>query len=230
MLARRPYEDLTVTESDNRAKKKIIDFERRNRVYQMAQQEDEEFVKNEDLESKKKRYIDVADQYLVTLQQTFDYFGIGAGAGAGGGPVVRFVNTDRVAKFYDNFAKLTYYNQQLRDLIKSILKYIPVNDPFLKKLKKKNEQLTIMFQLYSTLFQPQIQAGIPITTFNKANIPQVNKEEIDDRIFKIITNFSQLINYNNDTIKYLESTPRSGEGRKTYNIDTTEYIIPSKYM
>ena len=66
-----------------------------------------------------------------------------------------------------------------RDLIQSILKVIPVNDPFLKKLKKKNEQLENLFQYYSTLFQPHIQADIPITNFNRANMT-LNKEEIDD--------------------------------------------------
>ena len=139
MLARRPYEDLTGTERDNRAKKRIIDYEKKKRFQQMAKKEDEEFVENMDLESKKSRYIDMVDQYITTLQQTLDYFGLLPGVGAGGGDVIRFVNTDRVAKFYDNYAKLEYYNQQLRDLIQSILKDIPVNDPLLKKLKKKND-------------------------------------------------------------------------------------------
>ena len=195
----------------------------------MAKKEDNEFVENADLESKKNRYIDLVDQYLVTLQQTLDYFGVLPGAGVGGGQVVRFVNADRISKFYDNFAKLDYYNQQLRDLIQSILKDIPVNDPFLKKLKKKNEQLNNLLQYYSTLFQPQIQANIPVTNFNRASMI-LNKEEIDDRLFSLVNNLRQLINNNNDTILYLESTPRSGQGRKKYNIDTTEYIIPSKYL
>ena len=229
MLARRPYEDLTGIERDNRAKKKIIDYEKKKRFQQKAKQEDEEFVENADLESKKSRYIDISDQYLVTLQQTLDYFGNLPGAGAGAGNVLRFVNANRVGKFYDNFAKLEYYNQQLRDVIQSILKVIPVNDPFLKKLKKKNEQLNNMLLLYSTLFQPQIQANIPVTNFNRANMI-LNKEEIDDRLFSIVNNLRQLINDNNNTILFLESTPRSGQGRKKYNIDTTEYIIPSKYL
>ena len=110
----RAYEDLTGTERDNRAKRKIIEYEKKKRVQQTGKQEDKEFVENADLESKKSRYIDVVDQYLVTLQQTLDYFAILPGAGAGAGNVVRFVNADRVAKFYDNFAKLNYYIQQLR--------------------------------------------------------------------------------------------------------------------
>ena len=222
----RAYEDLTGTERDNRAKKKIIEYEKKKRVQQTGKQEDKEFVENADLESKKSRYIDVVDQYLVTLQQTLDYFAILPGAGAGAGNVVRFVNADRVAKFYDNFAKLDYYNQQLRDLVQSILKDIPINDPFLKKLKKKNKQLNKLLQFYSSLFQPQIQGNIPVTNFNRANMI-LNKEEIDDRLFSIVNNLRQLINDNTDTILYLESTPRSGQGRKN---DTTEYIIPSKYL
>ena len=225
----RSYENLTGTEIDNRAKKKIIDYEKKKRFQQMAKKEDNEFVENADLESKKSRYIDLADQYLVILQQTLDYFGILPGVGGGGGQVVRFVNADRIPKFYDNFAKLDYYNQQLRDLIQSILKVIPVNDSFLKKLKKKNEQLEEQLQYYSTLFQPHIQADIPITNFNRANMT-LNKVEIDDRLFSLINNLHKLINDNNDTILYLESTPRSGQGRAKYNIDTTEYIIPPKYM
>ena len=58
----------------------------------------------------------------------------------------------------------------------------------------------------------------------------LNKEEIDDQLFSLINNLHKLINDNNDTILYLESTPRSGQGRAKYNIDTTEYIIPPKYM
>ena len=228
MLAR-PYEDLTGTERDNRAKKKIIDYEKKKRFQQKAKQEDAEFVENADLESKKSRYIDMSDQYLVTLQQTLDYFGLLPGVGAGGGDVIRFVNTDRVAKFYDNYAKLEYYNQQLRDLIQSILKDIPVDDPLLKKLKKKNDQLIEQHYNYDNFFHPQIQANIPVTDFNRANMT-VNKEEIDERLNLIITELNKLINDNNDTILYLESTPRSGQGRKKYNIDTTEYIIPSKYL
>ena len=225
----RSYENLTGTERDNRAKKKIIDYEKKKRFQQMAKKEDNEFVEKADLESKKSRYIDVVDQYTITLQQTLDYFGILPGAGAGAVNVVRFVNADRVGKFYDNFAKLDYYNQQLRDLIQSILKDIPVNDPFLKKLKKKNEQLNNLLQYYSTLFQPQIQANIPVTNFNRSSMI-LNKEEIDDRLFSIVNNLRQLINDNSDTILYLESTPRSGQGRQKYNIDTTEYIIPPKYL
>ena len=225
----RSYENLTGTERDNRVKKKIIDYEKKKRFQQMAKKEDNEFVEKADLESKKSRYIDVVDQYTITLQQTLDYFGNLPGAGAGAVNVVRFVNADRVGKFYDNFAKLDYYNQQLRDLIQSILKDIPVNDPFLKKLKKKNEQLNNLLQYYSTLFQPQIQANIPVTNFNRSNMI-LNKEEIDDRLFTIVNNLRQLINDNSDTILYLESTPRSGQGRQKYNIDTTEYIIPPKYL
>ena len=44
----------------------------------------------------------MVDQYLVILQQTLDYFGILPGVGGGGGQVVRFVNADRIPKFYDN--------------------------------------------------------------------------------------------------------------------------------
>ena len=71
----RSYEDLTGTERDNRVKKKIIDYERKKRFQQLTEQKNEEFVENADLESKKSRYIDVVDQYLVTLTQTLDYFG-----------------------------------------------------------------------------------------------------------------------------------------------------------
>ena len=69
----RSYENLTGTEIDNRAKKKIIDYEKKKRFQQMAKKEDNEFVENADLESKKSRYIDLGDQYLVILQQTLDY-------------------------------------------------------------------------------------------------------------------------------------------------------------
>ena len=89
----RSYKNLTGTEIDNRVKKKIIDYEKKKRYQQMAHKEDNEFVENADLSSKKNRYIDLVDQYLVILQQTLDYFGFLPGAG-GGGQVVRFVNAD----------------------------------------------------------------------------------------------------------------------------------------
>ena len=206
----RSYEDLTGTERDNRVKKKIIDYERKKQFQQLTEQKNEEFVENADLESKKSRYIDVVDQYLVTLTQTLDYFGYLPGVG-GAGNVVRFVNIDRVAKFYDNTAKLTYFNQQLGELIQSILKDISVNDPFLKKLKKKNNQLIEQYWNYFDFFQPQSHDGNTVTVFNRANMI-INKKEIDDRLFLIINNINQLINDNNDTILYLESTPRSGQG------------------
>ena len=225
MLARRPYEDLTGTERDNRAKIKIIDYARKNRMTQMVKQEDEEFLKNSDLESKKKRYIDIIDQYLVTLQQTFDYFDLLPGQGQGG-PVIKFHNSDRIARFFDNYAKLEYFNQQLRDLIKSILKEIPVDDPFLKKLKNKNEKLIEKYKMYFDFFNPRIEGGIPVTPFKISNMT-VKKETVDERLYLIITQMEMLIHDNNDMILYLESTPRSGQGRKKYNIDTTEYIIPS---
>ena len=113
--------------------------------------------------------------------------------------------------------------------MKSILKEIPVNDPFLKKLKKKNDNLIEIYQEYEQLFEPRIQNGNEVTVFNKVNMT-VSKTEIDQRLSKTINELYQLINNNNDTILYLESTPRSGQGRKKYNIDTTEYIIPSKYL
>ena len=229
MLARRPYEDLTGTERDNRAKIKIIDYARRNRMTQMVKKEDEEFVKNADLESKKKRYINIADQFMVTLNQSLNYFGILPGHGQGP-PVVKFQKEDRIPKFYDNDPKLEYYNQQLRDLIQSILKEIPVDDPFLKKLKKKNTSLNEILEKYIQLFRPRIQNGVQITDYNLAGMKGVNEADVDQNFFKTIDNLSKLINDNNDTILYLESTPRSGQGRKKYNIDTTEYIIPSKYL
>ena len=193
----------------------------------LVKQEDEEFLENSDLESKKKRYVDVVDQYLVTLSQSLDYFG--RLPGPGGAIVVKFQKEDRIPRFYDNDAKLDYFNQQLRDLIQSILKEIPVDDPFLKKLKKKNEKLVETLDEYVQFFNPNIQNQIPVTDFEKANMT-VSKTEIDQRITKTINELTQLINDNNDTILYLESTPRSGQGRKKYNIDTTEYIIPSKYL
>ena len=83
-MLRRPYEDLTVTERDNRAKKKIIDYARKNRMRQMVLKEDEEFVENADLESKKKRFIDVFGAYDVALNQTLKYFNILPGSGKKG--------------------------------------------------------------------------------------------------------------------------------------------------
>ena len=98
------------------------------------------------------------------------------------------------------------------DLIQSILKEIPVDDPFLKKLKKKNALLIETLENYVQLFRPRTQNRVKITDFVKGGVKNVNAE-ITLRIHKIINELEQLINDNNDTILYLESTPRSGQGR-----------------
>ena len=50
---------------------------------------------------------------------------------------IRFQNTDRVSRFYDNSAKLSLYSHQLLELLKSLLKELPVDDSIYKKLNKK---------------------------------------------------------------------------------------------
>ena len=226
----RAYEDLTGTERDNRAKKKIIEYEKKKRVQQMAQQGDQEFVENADLESKKRRFVDVFDVYNVALQQTYDYFNLLPGAGKKG-DVVKFTGTDRVSKFYDQVAKMNLMNQQLIDLSESILRDIPVDDKFFKKIKKINERLFKVLEEYNDFFEPQLDSNNDkITTFESDGMKNVNEGDIDERIYDIIDKMDELYQKNNNLIKYLGSTPRSGQGRPKYNIDTTEYIIPSKYL
>lgn len=220
------YDDLTSIERENFVKKMIIDYEKKQRVKQMVQKEDKVFVENADLESKKKRYIDLVDQYIIILQQILDYFSI-LGLGGNQGDGLRFVSADRVPRFFDNYPKINYLNQQLIELAQSILKEISVDDPFLKKLKKKDELLQLFLADYEAVFQPHvIEAQGLITVFNRASM-NVRKDEVDSRIIDIMDDLSELIGENNNVITFLESTPRSGKGM---NIDTSEYQIPFKYM
>jgi len=222
----RHYQDLTGTERENVIKKRLIDHHRKQMIKQEVQQDKKEFVENADLESKKKRYIDVFDQYTVMLQQTLDYFALLPHALVS---VTRFVNVDRVARFYDNNAKLTFYFKQLIDLLNSIFKELPVDDSIYKKLKKRNETLQELYDNFVGLFQPRLVQDDKVTDFNRANMVGVNEDEISDRVYDIIDDMNNLQNKMNDVLTYLESTPRSGKGMK-WNIDTTEYIIPAKYL
>ena len=121
-------------------------------------------------------------------------------------------------------------NQHLIELSKSILKDIPVDDNFLKKIKKLNERLEKILNDYVYIFEPRLsESKEKITDFRDDGMKNVNEDD-DDIIYDMVENMEALNEENNNLINCLQSTPRGGQGRKKYNIDTTEYIIPSKYL
>ena len=144
---------------------------------------------------------------------------------------MKFIGGEVVARFYDQVAKLELMNEQLIELNKDILKDIPVNDNFLKKIKKMNKKLETNIKNYKELFEPTVnEDGTAITDFDDDGMKNVNESDIDGWIYNIYEEMVELYNKNNNIINYLNTTVRSGEGRSKYLIDTTEYIIPSKYL
>ena len=84
---------------------------------------------------------------------------------------------------------------------------------------------------YKELFEPTTnEDGTRITDFDDDGMKNVNGADIDARIYNIYEEMVELYDKNNNIINYLNTTVRSGEGRSKYLIDTTEYIIPSKYL
>jgi hypothetical protein len=223
----RNYEDLVVDEKLNVVKKKLIDFQRKHAIQQKAQIEEKVIIENSDFESKKKKLIESLDQYLLLLQQTMDYF-----MKYDADTKSKFVNADRVSRFYDNNVKLIFTYKLLISLTASIFKELPVNDDIYKKLKKRLDELKKMSGHYLDLFKPSIVAGKGKTNFVKGGVANVPADLVDDvgsKLYDLIDNMKSLVNNLQDMIQYLDSTPRSGKGLQ-FNIDTTEYIIPSKYL
>jgi hypothetical protein len=224
----RNYEDLTVSERDNVIKKQLIDFARKKANQKEIEVDQEEFVENADLESKKRKLIDTIDPYLVLLTQTLDYFAVLPGQG--GANVLKFVKEDRVARFFDNYARINVMSNQIIDLLNSIFKEISANDPIYKKLKKKYEKIKGILHDYENLFNPRIDAvGDKKTNFRDGGMKGFSPDEVHQRVYDIIDNLEIISKKMGDMVEFFESTPRSGKGVR-FNIDTTEYIIPSKYL
>ena len=95
----RHYEDLTVTERENIAKQKIIDYQRRKKMQEAVQEEEKVLVENAELESKKRRFVDLFDQYHILLQNTLDLFL------KSGDPPKMKTPQNNTTKFYENFVK-----------------------------------------------------------------------------------------------------------------------------
>jgi hypothetical protein len=56
-----------------------------------------------------------------------------------------------------------------------------------------------------------------------------NIADVHEKLYDIVENLKIIVLKMEDMIQYLESTPRSGKGMM-FNIDTTEYLIPKKYL
>ena len=234
MLARH-YEDLTVTDRENVAKKRLIDYGKKHNISSVSNNDIENDEKNRlidnrveskdpELEDKKSKFLSMFDQYYFLLQNTIDLF-VRNNAGEMKTPQN---NTD---KFYSKFGTLMIQSLRIEDILKSILKTIPINDDFNKKFKKRSKELESMMEKYLNEFQINIQNGT--TNFEETGGPAGNqhnrKDDFDEKIVAIYDGMKRIHSRIGDLIRFLDSTPRSGEGRR-YNVDTTEYIIPSKYM
>ena len=232
-MFKKSYDDLTAIERDNVAKRKVMEYAKQRMEGQITQgykNQNIENAENAELESKKRLFTEIFNAYNIALNQTYDYFNYLPGRGKKG-EIVKFIGGEVVARFYDQVAKLELMNEQLIELNKDILKDIPVNDDFLKKIKKMNKKLETNINNYNDLFEPTInEDGNRITDFDDDNMKNVNETDIDARIYNIYEEMVELYNKNNNIINYLNMTVRSGEGRSKYLIDTTEYIIPSKYL
>jgi hypothetical protein len=223
----RNYEDLTVGERDNVAKRQLIQFLKKKAIQQEIQIEEKEFVENADLESKKKRFIDLFDKYYVLLQNTLDLF-----LKTGVHPNTKMKTfQNNTIRFYENFGKIQIDKIRLDEVLKSILKEIPINDPLNKKLKSRNELLEKMIKVYHHDFVIQANGTTNFEATGGVGSNQT-KADFDDKIVMIYKSMQQIQKSIRDIITYLDSTPRSGKGIRSglWNIDTTEYMIPHKFM
>ena len=226
----RHYEDLTVGERENVIKKRLIEINRKKYSDPQNVEQTHQEVQpkeNHELEVNKKKYIELFDQYNLLVSQILDLFAtmpLGGNKGDG----VRFQAADRIPRFYEYQNKQKVIHFKLLELGKKIVRYLPVNDSILKKIKRLNEDLVINYDSFVNLFNPTPGNDGWETDLHKATM-KFNKIEVNDRVGNLIDELNQVIDFNKGLINYLESTPRSGQGMK-FNIDTTEYKIPSKYL